>query len=357
MVKFIHTSDWQLGAAFAQIPGDSGAYLRTQRLETVDRIGLAAQEEQAQFVLVAGDLFDAHTVGNDVVTQMCEKVGRFSVPVYVIPGNHDFASAPESVYQRERFIQRKPDNLYILQEPCPIQIPGTPAIVLPCPLRQRHTVVDPTGWMGSDTGRGLGGDAIRIGLAHGSVVDFAPEDGGTTANLIDPAVIDRAALDYLALGDWHGCRQVTDKAWYSGTPEPDRFREGRPGGVLIVTIRSAGDLPDVREVEVGACRWRRHAVTVHGAEDVAALEKWFNALETPERTLVRLEIDGVLGIESAANLEQLLRTQAELLLHLRQRGGGAGGDLRRLEQLLQQLSVEGPLLARLQRQRVLHGAV
>lgn len=321
MTCFVHTSDWQLGAAFGQIPGDKGARLRGQRLEAIDRIRKMAEEVSAEFVLIAGDLFDAHTIQNEVVTQACERIGRFPMQVYAIPGNHDFASAPESVYARERFKHRKPENLHILKETVPVQVPGTSAVILPCPLLHRHTVSDPTGWLQADTGR-MGADIIRIGLAHGSVVNFGPEDGGTMANLIDPAVVERAELDYLALGDWHGVKKIGDRAWYSGTPEPDRFRDGAPGSVLVVRIDRPGDVPQVEAREVAACQWLRHLAGLYGEQDVALLERWFGELPHPERTLVRLELDGVLGMAAHDHLDRLLETQEELLLCLRRRGGG-----------------------------------
>ena len=59
---------------------------------------------------------------------------------------------------------------------------------------------------------------------------------------------DRAAtarLDYLALGDWHGTRRIDARTWYSGTPEPDRFKANEPGNVLQVDIARAGAEPIV----------------------------------------------------------------------------------------------------------------
>jgi DNA repair exonuclease SbcCD nuclease subunit len=59
-VKFIHTADWQIGKPFAGI-GD--AYKRSlvqrARIEVLRRIGMAAKEAGAHFVVVAGDLFDS----------------------------------------------------------------------------------------------------------------------------------------------------------------------------------------------------------------------------------------------------------------------------------------------------------
>lgn len=322
MLRFIHTSDWQLGAAFGQIPGDAGAMLRAQRFDTLGRIAEVAHARAVDCVLVAGDVFDAHTVSNEVVTQAMQRLGEFAVPVYAIPGNHDFARAPESVYQRPRLRQRKPDNVHILDTPEPVPLPGKKGVLLPCPLLQRHTVGDPTGWLDAHTDVSTEHAGHRIALAHGSVVSFEAEDGGTTPNLIDPSVVQRANLDYLALGDWHGLRQIDRRAWYSGTPEPDRFKDNDPGYVLVVDVATPGATPSVEAVYVGGCRWVRKTAHVHGHEDVASLEQWLSQLERPQQTLLHLTLDGILGMQAKAQLEHLLTLYTDALLHLRLRGAG-----------------------------------
>ncbi len=40
----------------------------------------------------------------------------------------------------------------------------------------------------------------------------------------------------MALGDWHGRKQIGPRTWYSGTPEPDAFQDNDPGHALIVAL-------------------------------------------------------------------------------------------------------------------------
>ena len=112
--------------------------------------------------------------------------------------------------------------------------------VLPAPLMQRHTHDDLSAWFdAADTPPGL----LRVGLAHGSVQGILPEDIDSP----NPIAADRAArarLDYLALGDWHGCKQVNARTWYSGTPEQERFKDNGAGQVLQGVIDAPGDAAD-----------------------------------------------------------------------------------------------------------------
>ena len=50
---------------------------------------------------------------------------------------------------------------------------------------------------------------------------------------------------------------VNNKSWYSGTPAPDRFDQGKDnqrGQVLIVNTRR-GEKPDVQVMPTGRIKW------------------------------------------------------------------------------------------------------
>ena len=230
-IRFVHTADLQIGKSFGQFPPDIAAVLRTGRLETLKRIAALARDRGVDAVLVAGDCFDDIAVADETLRRFKVALEPFNGTWVLLPGNHDPAIAESPWSRLKRF--GLPANVIIGDEPVPIAI-GDRAVVLPAPLRRRRDAADLTDWF--DTA--LTDDhLIRIGLAHGSVREFLPE----AIEVANPIALDRAErsrLDYLALGDWHGRLQVSERTWYSGTPEPDRFRENDPGYVLDVTIES-----------------------------------------------------------------------------------------------------------------------
>ncbi|MBO8129811.1 MAG: metallophosphoesterase, partial [Peptococcaceae bacterium] len=65
MVRFLHTADWQLGAKLAFLKEKAGD-ARKIRLETVRRVMKLAKDLDVDFVVVAGDLFEDHSVGSSV---------------------------------------------------------------------------------------------------------------------------------------------------------------------------------------------------------------------------------------------------------------------------------------------------
>src|SRR5690606_16027465 len=108
----------------------------------------------------------------------------------------------------------------------------------------------------------------RIGLAHGGVVDFGSEEEGG-AETIPPDRDRSAGLDYLALGDWHGRREISARCQYSGTPEPDRFKADARGLCLAVTLAGPGAEPEVSEVATGQFRWAEPELGLLPGQDAA----------------------------------------------------------------------------------------
>jgi hypothetical protein len=127
-----------------------------------------------------------------------------------------------------------------------------------------------------------------------------------------------ARLDYLALGDWHGTKQVDERTWYSGTPEPTGFKDNSPGQVLLVTIEEPGAPPIVETRAVARTRflsWRRELMT---SDDVARLEVELAALAEPLDTVLQIELAGVLSLSEANRLEELISRSRGVFLHLRE---------------------------------------
>ena len=103
MISFIHTADWQIGKPYLQIKDVQKRYkLQQERLNAISRIKNAAERQKADFVLLAGDLFDSPTPSTTSVLEVLETIGTMNIPVLVIPGNHDHG-APGTVWYRNDF--------------------------------------------------------------------------------------------------------------------------------------------------------------------------------------------------------------------------------------------------------------
>lgn len=106
-MRFVHTADWQLGKPFGRVTDQQKrSRLQQERIEVIKRIGQVAGEYEAEFVLVAGDLFDSRSADRTTVSAACGAMGQIGVPVFIIPGNHDHGG-PGSVWQQEFFLREQ----------------------------------------------------------------------------------------------------------------------------------------------------------------------------------------------------------------------------------------------------------
>ncbi|CAJ6825053.1 metallophosphoesterase [Burkholderia pseudomallei] len=303
MVKFLHTADWQIGKRYGQFNPEEAALLAEARFDVVSRIAALATSQRVDLVLVAGDVFDAQGVSDRTVLRLFQLMAGFAGPWVMIPGNHD-AGLAESVWTRAIRLGAIPPNVYVCLRPEPLILGDLGVAILPAPLTQRHAYEDLTRWFDSArTAEGL----MRIGLAHGSVQGILMENIDAT-NPIAPERSALAQLDYLALGDWHGTKQIDAKAWYSGTPETDRFRNNESGQVLLAEIAAPGNMPIVTPMRVGRYRWHDIQRAVRLATDLPALVQeleMFNADDVVQIKLYgQVDLEGHLAVGRALSQVQ-----------------------------------------------------
>lgn len=327
MARFLHTADWQIGKPFAGIRDDhKRSLVQHARVEAIKRVGGVARDRGAEFVLVAGDLFDSPSASRSTVSAACSAIGQIGLPVFVIPGNHDHGG-PGSIWDLPYFLREQSTlapNLTVLLQPVPLEIES--AVLLPCPLLRRRVALDPTQWLRElDFYRDLPSDKPRIVIAHGSTQTFIgkwedDEEDGSVGNLLELSRLPESEIDYIALGDWHGTKKIQANAWYSGTPEIDRFPKGadnEPGNVLLVEV-GRGAPPQVAVEATAALRWSE--LTFDFADD-AALDEFddrINSLtgQRANEDLLRLTLSGSIGIQASDRLEETLESLTARLLRL-----------------------------------------
>ncbi len=296
-MRFIHTADWQIGKVFRQF-GEKEAVLQQARLDVIEAIGATARAEGVVHVLVAGDVYDNESPSPKTLREPLERMRQCAgVQWHVIPGNHD-PHRPRGVWDRVRE-SGPPPNVHLHLAPQPFELAG--AVILPAPLVRKSEVKDLTAWM-DDAPSGPG--IVRIGLAHGSVVDFGSE--GEAGNPIHPNRARTAQLDYLALGDWHRTVEVNAAVHYAGTPEPDRFNSQTDGVVLLVDVAGPGAPPQVERRRVGRYRWLAERGRLDAPEHVADLESRLRSLQDLPRTAMRLTLEGALPLAAHAALDACL---------------------------------------------------
>lgn len=333
MIRFLHAADLHLGMRITRFEESACQRISESRFEALDQLRTQAIQRQVQFVLIAGDLFDDTNVSKTIAERafMLFEGKDMPCPVYILPGNHD-PMTPGGIWDRDPWTREQPTkHTYLLREASPVQVPGLPVTLFPCPLRNRNSIDDPTAWIANHSR--VGADrTIRIGLGHGSlnIMPNLPEDD----HLIRKDAADHYGLDYLALGHWHKPfrfkgRDGAERIAYSGTHEPMRFPgsraglstgwssrsadgdaerfedEGR-GTAQVVTIDEAGAAPEIETIEIGRLRWCAEERDLN-RQSLGEIISEFAARENRERTLLRLKLTGVMDLERYPRIDAVLR--------------------------------------------------
>ncbi len=324
-MRFLHTADLQIGKPYQSIEDTSKREsLRRQRLDTLKELREHIEKDSIKFAVICGDLFDSATPEKATVSALCSAIGSLQIPVYAIPGNHDHGG-PGCIWQQPFFTREKEQlapNLHILLEAKPLVLDS--AVLLPCPLLRRHESGDPLAWLQTPLAD-IPTDLPRIVLAHGSTQGFSSrndEDDAAVINRLNLERLPQEEYDYIALGDWHGCKQVSANAWYSGTPEQDRFGKGennRPGHVLSVSIEGRGGAVQVNEIASGKINWYSiEPVSLNGDNDLGGLKERIDGIlgQRTGQDLLQLEINGALSFSGRKQLDEWIESLQARLLRL-----------------------------------------
>lgn len=312
-MRFVHTADWQLGMTRHFLAGDAQPRYSAARRDAVAGLGKLAAETGAEFVVVAGDVFEDNQLAPEVISQSLEAMRTIGVPVYLLPGNHDPLDAA-SIYTSALFTAECPDNVVVLNSGGIHTVrPGVEIIA--APWRSKR----PTADLAAAALDGLPTDGTtRILVAHGGV-DVLDPDPTNPALIRLPGLEDalaRGVIHYVALGDKHSRTRVgtTGRVWYSGSPEPTNFDdiESDPGHVLVVDVDETDGTVEVDSRHIG--RWR--FLTLHRqldtGRDVADLDINLDQLPDKERTVVQLALTGSLSVTERAALDACLDRYSRL---------------------------------------------
>lgn len=318
-MRFIHTADWQLGMTRHFLNDEAQPRYSAARRDAVAGLGALVAEVGAEFVVVAGDVFEHNQLAPGVVAQSLEAMRGIGVPVYLLPGNHDPLDAG-SVYTSPLFTAQRPDNVVVLDRDGVIDVrPGVQ--IVSAPWRSKRPTVDVLGAALADL---TGDGTIRIAVGHGGVDIFEPdrEKASQIRLATVEAALERGAVHYVALGDKHSRMQVggSGRVWYSGSPEVTNYDHVEPdsGHVLVVDVDEDDAAHPVQVDARRVGRWRfltlRH--TVDSARDVTDLDINLDNLTDKERTVVQVGLTGTLSVTDMAALDECVAKYSRLFAAL-----------------------------------------
>lgn len=319
MARFIHSSDWQIGMTRAFLSDEASSRFSQARIDAITRLGELASEHAAQFIVVAGDVFESNQLSNQTLLRAINAIESLPVPVFLLPGNHDPLDG-SSIFNTAAFVNTR-DHVIVLRDQTPMAVPGHPDVeVVGAPWFSKHPDSDLIADLADNLDVAAG--VVRIAVGHGQIDSLSPD--ASRPEIINLARAEQAISDgrfhYLALGDRHSVFEAgsTGRIHYSGAPLVTAFDEVDPNKALLVDIEVDGPCR-VEPLNVGQWTFIAHAAAINGREDLNAFEHWLGELPNKEQTAIKVGFEGTINLANAARLDALMESGAELFASLKQR--------------------------------------
>ncbi|MEX1013936.1 MAG: metallophosphoesterase, partial [Candidatus Paceibacterota bacterium] len=170
--KLFQTSDLHLGLRFKNHPEASETLSQT-RYDTLEKLVVMANENKADILAIAGDLFDRTSMKVSDIQRAVQAINKFEGNVaLVLPGNHDYITEDSQLW--DRFKKEAGENVLVLDEKKPVDLSeyDLNAVVWPAPCHAKHSAENAVGWVKEEE---KDPDKIHIGIAHGSIEGVSPD--------------------------------------------------------------------------------------------------------------------------------------------------------------------------------------
>ena len=189
MIKFLHAADLHLDAPFSALSPEQAAARRQEQRALLTELAEAANAQDCDVVLLAGDLFDSSSASEQTLLALRRALASIHAPVFISPGNHD-CLLPGSAYLTESW----PENVHIFKTDTieAVELPEKNLRVYGAGFPARFCPALLEGFAAKDDGR------TNLMVVHGN-----PTQPSSPYNPILPAQIAQSGLSYLALGHIH----------------------------------------------------------------------------------------------------------------------------------------------------------
>jgi len=331
-MRILHTGDWHFGRTL-----EGRSRLKEQE-DFVDELVRMADDQQADLILMAGDVYDSvnpPAMAEQLFYEACARLSEGGRPLVVIAGNHD---QPERVASVSPLVTRQgitlvglpAANAVTIHTPRTGEIAKIAALPYPSEARLNELLVSEgneddlrqaysarVGKLMSMLSREFTPKTINLAMSHIYVLGGVETDSERPIQVGGAYTVDPSALNigaqYTALGHLHRPQAVKGEGMirYSGSPLAYSFSEaGQAKSVAMLDI-SPGGQPVLEELYLSCgrplVRWRAKG----GLEEV---NRWLDE-GLDERAFIDLEV----SLTEALSLAEIqsLRKSREGLIHIR----------------------------------------
>ena len=299
MLKIFHTADIHIGLKFfgRDYSPELKEELINERYKCLERMVHAANENNCDLFVIAGDLFDSGKLNKKEIKQTAEILNKFEGYIIILPGNHDFYNEDDDKIWIT-LKDFKKDNLLLLEKTIPyeLSVSDHKVRIYPGPCQSKHSKSNMIGWINN-----IEKDFINIGIAHGAVEGFSP-DNEDKYFLMTTEEFQNIGMDLWLLG--HSHIQIPNKPgeqplfFMPSVPEPDGFNCRHEGFAFIIELDKK---ITYKIIKTGGFRFLTLNKEVNCLDDLQDLETEINSL--PENTLLKLNLSGYLNSEEMNSIK------------------------------------------------------
>ena len=329
--RFIHAADIHLDSplkGLAGVEGTAAERIRTATRKAFDQLVGLAIEEQAAFMVIAGDLYDGDWRDYKTGLFFVNRMGRLHdarIPVYLLHGNHD----AESQITRRLTL---PENVHVFGagKPQSFRIDDLGVVLHGQSFRQRAV----TDNLALTYPEPVGG-AFNIGVLHTGLGGMGGHENYAPCSLDD---LINKGYDYWALGHVHQAKVLNERPHivFPGNLQGRHVRETGARGAVLATVNNS-EIVDLVAVHTDVVRW---SVLTVDLENTASIGEAFDRVRDGIENAAATAAEGrllacriVLRGRTEAH-ERLLGAEDRLLAEARASALGLGEDTAWVEKVV-----------------------
>lgn len=277
MLKIIHAADLHLDSAFSALSVEKARQRRREGRFLVERLAELARREEADALLLSGDLFDGREVYPETLECLRETFASLNARVFIAPGNHDpFRGG--GAYERVKW--SKNVHIFCGNAVEAVEWEEKNAVIYGAAFTSAERLDHPLADFSAPKD-----ERLHVMVLHGEVTGSESVYG-----VIRREEIAASGLDYLALGHIHQCsdlQKAGETHWaYPGCPEGRGFDELGEKGVLVGEIGKGK--AELRFVPLARRKYEILTVDVTDCEATEAVRQALPASAAADIVRVRL---------------------------------------------------------------------
>lgn len=317
-LRIVHSADIHIGLGFRQYPDAVRERLIAERFEALSRLVQMANDRDAHFLVIAGDLFDRTTVSSHDIKQCVAILSEFSgQQVLVLAGNHDYCEGPDSALWKSFRKAAQDTNVLGMTEAkrYDFHVSDRAISFYACPCPSKTGADSTIGWVSEQE---KANDTIHIGVAHGNVEGVGLDANHRYFNMTRSDLREANLLTWL-LGHIHvpsptDSYDGTPAFFMAGTPTPDSVRCRHQGQAWFIEI-AENSACSHQPLNPGRLHFIRLEREMLNDDDLRMLRTECQALDSAS-TVLDLQLSGRLHADELKAVHDFIDELKATFLHV-----------------------------------------